>query len=465
MANVRGGVVLDAGAGQRSTDGRSVNIYQEIGHTGLRQYGGRVQEEFLPELRGKRGAQKYTEMRENDAIVGAYLYALESLIRQVPWWVESASSDPEDERAAEYVEQCRDDMSQTWPDVISEVMSMLQYGWVFCELVYKLRGGPSDDGQRNSKYSDGYIGWRKMPALGQETLSRWEFDGQSLRGMWQWVDGVETLIPVEKGMLFRTQTRKNNPEGRSVLRSAYRSWYFKRRVEEIEAIGIERDLAGLPQLKGPPGKNLFDQNDPVMVTLRREAEAIVRGVRRDELEGILLNDGWEFKLTSSGGGRQLDVDKVINRYDRNMAVTVLADVLLIGHESVGSFALADAKGNLLAVSLGAILDMIQEVFNRYAIPRLIRLNPFTVEQTPQLRHGDITKRDLEKLGNFIQKMAQTGAITLGPEIEDYLRSEGGLPPRPEDAPDPAEDVEDEDVEDEDAAEDPAQDPELVGAGA
>ena len=51
---------------------------------------------------------------------------------------------------------------------------------------------------------------------------------------------------MEKCLLFRTQTHKNNPEGRSILRNAYRSWYFKKRIEEIEGVGIERDLAGIP---------------------------------------------------------------------------------------------------------------------------------------------------------------------------------------------------------------------------
>ena len=42
-------------------------------------------------------------------------------------------------------------------------------------------------------------------------------------------------IPISKAMLFRTESAKDNPEGRSILRNAYRSWYFKRRIQEIEA--------------------------------------------------------------------------------------------------------------------------------------------------------------------------------------------------------------------------------------
>lgn len=433
----------------RNGSGGRVSLNQEISSTGLRQYGGRVHEELLPKLRGRQGVRTYTAMRENDAAIGAYLYGIEALIRQVPWWTEPASADAEDQRAAEHVEQCREDMSQTWADVVSEVLSMLQYGWIVLELVYKLRQGPNEDGSLNSKYDDGYVGWRKWPAVGHDTLDRWEFgEGTSIRGLYQSVAGQPggVFLPIEKSLLFRTQVRKNNPEGRSVLRSAYRSWYFKRRVEEIEAIGVERDLAGMPKLIGPEKVNIFDPDDPKMVILRLEAERIVRGVRRDEMEGVLLNHGWEFELTSTGGQRQLDVDKIINRYGRDMFMTVLADVFRIGNEKVGSYSLADVKTNNLAISLGAILDTAAEVINRYAVTRLIRLNPFSVEAMPEVRHGDVGKRDLEGLANYLQKMVSIGAITLNPQDEDFLREQGGLPPRPEDADDLAEVEDDEDLD-------------------
>ncbi|MGI6498023.1 MAG: hypothetical protein ACOX0U_04265 [Oscillospiraceae bacterium] len=69
-------------------------------------------------------------------------------------------------------------------------------------------------------------------------------------------------------MIFRTKSRKGSPEGRSILRNAYRSWYFKRRIQEIEGIGIERDLAGFPTLTAPEGMNIWDEDDPDMVAVR-----------------------------------------------------------------------------------------------------------------------------------------------------------------------------------------------------
>ena len=60
----------------------------ELGRIGQRRYGGVIYEEFLPELRGKRGIAVYNEMSENDDIVGAILFAIEMLLRQCDWNVE-----------------------------------------------------------------------------------------------------------------------------------------------------------------------------------------------------------------------------------------------------------------------------------------------------------------------------------------------------------------------------------------
>lgn len=66
---------------------------KEIGRIGQRRYGGVIYEEFLHELRGKRGIEAYREMSENDDVVGAILFAIEMLVRQTDWNVEPGTTD------------------------------------------------------------------------------------------------------------------------------------------------------------------------------------------------------------------------------------------------------------------------------------------------------------------------------------------------------------------------------------
>ena len=146
----------------------------EIGRIGQSRYGGFIFEEFLPELRGKKGIEVYSEMENNDDVVGAILFAMEMLVRQVDWTVDPSGDSAKDKEAADFVQSCMDDMQVTWIDTISEILSFLTFGWSYHEIVYKRRMGHTRDPRTKSKYSDGLIGWRKLPIRAQETLWQWE---------------------------------------------------------------------------------------------------------------------------------------------------------------------------------------------------------------------------------------------------------------------------------------------------
>ena len=407
--------------------------FREYGKTGLFRFNtGWIYEEFLRELQGRKGIEVYKEMSENDDVIGAILFATEMLMRQSEWSIQEAGTEQVDMDAAEFVRSCMDDMEETWSDFISEVLSFLTYGWSYHEIVYKRRMGNTRNPETRSKYTDGLIGWRKLPIRSQDTLWEWKYDEKdNLIGLVQCAPPMyeQVFIPIEKALHFKTKSRKGNPEGRSILRNSYRNWYFKRRIQEIEGIGIERDLAGLPVLEAPEGVDIW--SDEYREELAK-AEKIVRSVRRDEREGIVLGNGWKFTLTSTGGRRQFDTNQIIERYDTRMAMTVLADFVLLGHQKVGSFALSSDKTELFSVAMGAFLDLICEVFNNQAIPRLIDINGDNfkgITDYPQLVHGDIETQDLGQLGEFVAKMVGIGAITPDEEMEDYLRMTANLPER------------------------------------
>lgn len=411
------------------------NDSKEIGRVGQRRYGGIFYEEFLSELRGRKGAEVFTEMSNNDETIGAILFAIEMLVRQASWNVEPGGSTAKDREAAEFVKSCMDDMQQTWIDTISEILSFLTYGWSFHEIVYKRRMGRTKDNRTSSKYDDGLIGWMKLPIRSQETLYQWEYDDQdNLIGMTQMPppDFGLITIPMNKAMLFRTRSRKDNPEGRSILRTAYRSWYFKRRIQEIEGIGVERDLAGLPVITTPEGMDIWDKDDEDMNAIRAGLEAMVKNIRRDSTEGLVLPFGYTFELTSTGGSRQFDTNSIIARYDTKISQTVLADFIQLGHESVGSFALSSDKTNLFSMAICAFLDIICQTFNSQGIPALIDINGdhfAGVTDYPRLTHGDIEDVDLATMATFIKDMTSIGVIIPDESLEDYVRQLGKLPKR------------------------------------
>ena len=423
----------------------SNNLFRESGSTGLRRSGNYVLEEFLPQLQGYRAIQTYREMRDNDPVVGAILFAIDKLVRQVKWRVQPASSSLEDVKAAKFVESCMMDMSTSWEDLISEILSMLTYGWSYHEIVYKRRGGQdAPDSTSRSKFDDGFIGWRKIPIRAQDTRQEWRFDENGgITSMVQSSPPDYTLrdIPIEKALLFRTTSEKNNPEGRSILRNAYRPWYYKKRIEEIEAIGIERDLAGFPVMYVDPEIMRADATATQQAIFGDYKEAIIN-IRRDQQEGMVLpsiyddknNLMYKLELVSAGGSRQFDTNTIITRYDQRIATSVLADFILLGQAANGSYALSSDKTNLFSMSLRCWLEVIRSTFNEHAITRLFKVNGFDMTKLPTMEYGDIETPPLGDLGNYIQVLAGAG-VPLFPDdnLENYLRGLASLPEKRESA--------------------------------
>lgn len=417
----------------------------ELGSTGLRRSGGTVFEEFLTNLRGIRGAKVFREMADNDPTVGSMLFAIEKVITRLEWRVDPYTDDsddgeisPDDKENAAFIDSCLHDMSDSWDSTLSQMLSMLVFGFSYHEIVYKYRKGDSKDATKKSKHNDGKIGWRKMPIRAQETLYRWEIDQDGgIQAMVQTDPsaGGTFIIPIEKALLFRTSSQKNNPEGRSLLRNAYRPWYFKRRIEEIEAIGIERDLAGLPVAYLPP-EYLSSAASPEQVSVLNAIKEIVTSIKRNEQEGIVMpamyddagHKMFDLQLLSAGGARQFDTDKVIQRYDQRMSMSILADFILLGSDRVGSYALGTSKMDLWSMSVDSIAKNIAEVINQYAIPRLMKLNGLDISRTPYLTYGEVSHVDLTEISDFVSKLTQAGVLAPDPKLEDYLRELAGLPP-------------------------------------
>lgn len=415
--------------------------FREVGATGLRRFSGFVFEEFLANLLQWKGAAIYKEMSWNDSTVGACLFAIEMLIRKVEWGVKAASNQPFDLEAKDFLESCKHDMSVTWADLINEIVhETMVYGYSVHELVYKRRCGDVFDPSMRSKHQDGRIGWRKITVRSTDTIYRWQFDDHGgLQGVEQLAPPhyYHVTMPVEKILLFRTRIMKNNPEGRSLLRNCFRDWYMKKNIENIEAIGVERDLAGLPVAMVPPELLAQDASTAEKQNLAM-IKQIVTNIRRDEQEGVvfpnLYDDNgkplYELKLLSTGGQRQFDTDKIIHRYDMRIARVFLADFLLIGQEKVGTSSMVGTRQGLFGTAIAGFLDLVTDVFNNYAIPRLFSMNDFQITDYPKITHGDVGAVDLDALSRYITALANAG-MPLFPDtnVENYLLKAGGMPER------------------------------------
>lgn len=422
----------------------SYDLYESRGSSGLRRSGGFIYDERNPKLTGSQGARTYREMADNDPVIGGILHAFESLVRAVEWRVEPANASEPAKVWADFVDECRLDIDSGWQGTLSEVLSMLTFGWSLLEEVYKVRRGPrAVDPRFRSKFEDGRIGWRKLSIRSQESLLRWEYsaDGELL-GMWQQAQDVlvTAFIPIQKSLLFRFKAPRENPEGRSLLRNAYRPWFFAKRLEEIEGIGLERNLTGIPVFT-VPASWLASTATPAQQALVAQLKEIAQQIKMNERTALVLpapeltdekgtthKTGHSFSLASAAGtSRESSADVSIRRHHSRMAMSLLAEFLLLGMDAQGSFALADSKTNLFAVALGSVLDSIAEVFNRQAIPRLCELNGIPVELHPKLVHGDIENVDITAFASAITSLVTAGVLVPDEATERKVREVLGLP--------------------------------------
>lgn len=396
--------------------GRRSKLLMELGRTGLKRYHGSISEEFLKTLTGGRAVRVYNEMSLNDGTIGGMLFAIEQLLKQASWWCEPADKSSEAKLDAQFVDECRGDMSHSWMDFIDEVLTFLQYGWSWFEVVYKIRDGV------NSEYSDGRFAWRKFAPRSQDSFHAWLFDDRGgVQGMIQRPppDFKEFTVPIGKSLHFRTKSIKNSPEGKSILRNAYRPWYFKKRFEELEGIGVERDLVGLPKLVAPEGLNLEEDKHE---STRRWAQEIITNIRNDEQAGLLLPFGWEFELVGSPGEKQFNVTEIISRCDHQIAMSCLAQFMFLGIEGVGSFALSENQMGLFHRCLEGWMKKIAEVMNRIAIPRLFALNGMKRKAYPILAHGAVAEESLREISGYVFRLMKSELIKPGdPEIEGLKR--------------------------------------------
>ena len=418
-----------------------ISQYEQVlnfGLSGLVRSGGYILEEFLKELQGQRGYKLLREMRDNDPTIGAMLYMLEQMSKQVDWNIMPYGGDnatPEDEKRAEYVRSCMfDDMDKTWPETLSEISSMYWAGFAPMEVCYKVRRGEQTDASvASSSFNDGLWGWDHWGVRAQETVLYWQFDA---RNKWQALaqqappDYLLRIVPREKVLLFRVKSDRDNPEGRSLLRNAYPSYMRKRRLEAIEAIGIERRISGFPVITPPDGVDLWNTNDPNAATKLTALQKLVRNVRMDDQMGMVKPFGYTFELVStSGGSAAMDTNAIIGRYDHRMAMTIGMDFLFLGSGgNGGARAQASVDVEMFNTAFEGILEGITEVPNRFAIPKLCKFNGWKDGRYPKLVHGDVSSPNLAALGMFITNLAQAG-MQLFPDadLEHSLRAMGGLP--------------------------------------
>lgn len=391
-------------------------------------------DEFLPELKGNKAIKVYRQMRDNDSTVGASLYTVEQILRDVDFYAEPAiKGNKKAEEYAEWFNTVLDDMDHSLDDHVSEALSHLTYGFAVFEVTYKRRKGPKEQSRKNkSKYNDGTVGIRKISVRAPWTISKFDIDEEGeVQGFEQntgWGFGGSKYLPLRKCLHYKTPTVNNDPSGRSILRNAYEDWYRLKNLKHFEAVGIERDLAGIPV--GTLPADYFAEDAPEAYKAVKDSyEKVLTGLKKGEETAVLIpSDTYTddqgkpsnvrlmgLELLSSTSTRSVDTDTIIRRYEHSIARSIMTEFLMLGSQG-GSYALADSKTGIFQKSLESYITSIRDVLQKQLLERLWELNGFDFDLIPKIKTTQVVNYDLKDISGFLRNLNGAG-INIADQVE------------------------------------------------
>ena len=387
----------------------------EIGATGTDTFQGMLGDtDYNADLQAPGLYAEYDRMRLSDGTVRGGIEAIKQPLMAAAWFVSPASDSPEDVEIAEFVQANLIDggMTTSWDDTLRNILLFLDYGSMPMEPVWEIRdwrGSPA-------------VWLRKLAPRLPATITEWRLDDNGgLLGIVQDViKGTATeqlVIPRDKLLLFVHQQEASNFRGHSILRAARKHWDIKRKLEIVDAIGIEKRNNGVDigTMKGP--------TDPA---LKSASESVLRTIHsHDKMYVNEHEDKWTYRVQGIEG-QTLPAKDSIDYHDRMILRAIGDEFVAIGGTGGGSFAMHQDKSSLFIMSLAGIAKLITNAFNAYLIPQWVGRN-WSTDRFPKLSHKRLDTRDATGLANAVAGLVNAGTLKNTEQLEDSLLGELDLP--------------------------------------
>jgi len=402
-------------AGEFSGPSTNDNVdFHELGSTSPSPWlGNWLRREYNFDMRGKQGLQNFDKMRRSDSTIRATLRLVKTPVLAARWYIEPASESTRDKNVADFVwKNLTKWMTMSWPQFITEALLMMDFGYYMFEKVYDM-----GENVTSEKEARGKVVWRKLAPRHPMDVNQWFYD---LNGG---PDGVELFdpdrealaqyiqIPIRKLLVFSYDKEAGNMEGMSILRSAWRNWYYKDQLYKIDAIQKERHGIGVPIIVLPPG---FTNDD------KRTADELGRNIRTNDRAHIVLPPNWTFMFAELRG-QPVDALKSAMHHDDMMRQNILAPFL-------GSATPTKAEDQeMFLKATRFIADIIVDVLNKHAIPELVDYNWMRVGYPTICAKRIGEQADWRTLSFAVRNFVGAGIIIPDDELENNIRDEMDLP--------------------------------------
>jgi len=349
-----------------------------------------TEKEPLSELEAPDGLEKFRHMRTNDPIIGGLMLRIDMIFQAARYNLEGQNAD--------FVQAQFDALPKGINSLLQDLASALTYGFSINEKVWEVR--------------DGLVMLKDLPPRHQLTVS--EFTAE-------FVKQESVAIPRSKCIHFVPIEICRNPLGMSLLRHIYKPYYYKSSIEAAEALGIDRDLGGLPIMQAPEGYDFTkavstnENYDPFVAATLTWAKQVVADIRKDSSQGVVMPFGWVLKILKGESGNTIDTTNIINRYNTEMAIGILQDFAIMGAFASTNNANVEAHINDFLNTCDSFLSLMAEVINQQLIPDICRFNG--LYEYPKISFLKLRKEALDKLAGYLARLVNANIITPTTEIE------------------------------------------------
>ena len=402
-----------------------IMLYEQ-GTSGIRQYGGFIEEAYHRSLRWPSVQPLYARLRRSDPEVSAVRQIFASLIRgaSIRWDAPENPTDG-DQQAVEFAETIFEDMEGGADEFLETLISHVPFmGWGWWEVVPGLRKPgwkpPDDDGWR-SEFDDGKIGIRRLAFRDSSSFDYWEYDeaGKRMVGMWQLAYPLPAvLLPLEDS-LHITFGDPNNPEGLSPLEAVWRLERIKYGLEVIQGIGFEHAAGYLDvkveQTLGSGDEDKIDKAARAILSAKEGNYAVFPKGVTGEVKDI------PFTAAPS-------ILEAIRYFGIQKLTVFIAQWMSMATVSgVGSFAAMNDSSSIFMAVFNAMLDGFAKQFDDQVVKRLFTWNAFPgMTKRPRFAITPVNKLTLGELALILPALANS--IGFGKEDEAAIRKATGFLP-------------------------------------
>ncbi len=425
-------VALERGVGVSSDE----ELTSELGSAVASPWTAWTRREYNNDLVGFKGLRIYDKMRKSDGTVRGTLRLAKTPVLAAQWGMKAASDNVRDRNIRDFIwSNMTSWMSMSLPQFITESLLMLDFGYYMFEKVFEFGENVTADPRAKGK-----IVWKKFAPRHPMDVKEWFFDinggplsvdmwappvqvgdvnpgggtgvppnfqGGTIQAFQRWVN-----IPINKLVVFTFDKEAGNIEGISILRSAYKHWYYKDNLYKIDAIQKERHGIGVPVIQLPVG---YSDQDKLL------ADQLGRNLRTNERAHVVLPPAWILEFAELHGNPVNCLDS-IKHHDDMIPQSILGRFMNSEKTSI------EEQHTVFLKATRFTADIVLDVMNQYAIPQLVQMN-WGRSVYPKLYAKRIGEQEDWRTQSFtLRNLVGAGIIVPDQPMEDQLRDEMGLPP-------------------------------------